>query len=149
MHNKKNGQNEPGLSPGNLGLLSRVAMAPLLAIAAMAPVGATAQPDIVDIAVTFNGKCPVSVDKFDVDVNSKPPQRVRWTAYDQDGAPMTDVVYDIYFDPFVGPSLADSNKDGVVTSPPVSSKVLTGVDYKYTIAGRECDTPLDPRLRVR
>lgn len=128
-------------------------VATLLFVAAMtagiSPV--QAQGNIVDVKVTFAGTCPETVDKMEVDVTKTPPQRVRWTAYDAQGAPLTTVSYDIFFDPFVGPSLVDSNKDGVITSKPVSSKApatAAGVQYKYTIMAEGC-TPLDPFIRVR
>lgn len=106
-------------------------------------------PGIVDVKVYFDGACPKYVDKWTIDVDSKPPQRVRWTAYNLDGSSTkTKIDYDIYFDPFVGPDTGNTKQDGTVTSQPISSKVPVAVTYKYTILAEGCDTGLDPLIRV-
>ena len=107
------------------------------------------QVGVVDVRVFFDERCPKYVDKWEVDVQSNPPQRVRWTAYNIYGSSRNKTVeYDIYFDPFVGPPAGIEKKDGVVTSPPIASNVPAGVSYKYTVLAEGCATGLDPLIRV-
>lgn len=129
--------------------LALAALTVSCAVADTSNVASTAAPDIVDVKVYFEGSCPKYVDNWDITVGSKPPQRVRWTAYNLDGSSTkTDVDYDIYFDPFVGADAGNTKKDGTVTSKPVSSKVPVGVTYKYTIMATGCSEGLDPLIRV-
>ena len=66
-----------------------------------------------------------------------------------DNKPVT-TGYAIFFDPFRGQPMTDSNKDGVIDSSPVASDVPVGVEFKYTIVGDGCTGPaLDPRIVVR
>ena len=105
-------------------------------------------PPDAEVRVYFYEGCPKYVDKWTVEVDLAPPQRVKWIAYTLDGsARLKDVAYDIYFNPFVGPANAEKG-DGIVRSLPVFHKTPTGVDYKYSIVAGSCQV-LDPFIRVR
>jgi hypothetical protein len=145
----KNAESGPRKTYGNQQLLSLTSVAMLLVTAGMSANSLSVQAmDVVDISVFFDElKCPVRVGDEYSEATS--PQKLRWTAYSagDGGERLTDVSYDIFFDPFVGASLTDSNSNGVVTSKPVDPKAPVGVDYKYTIVGSEClDHPLDPYI---
>ena len=150
MYNKKNVQSGCHKTVGKHYMRSLRYLPVLLAMVGVTAYGQTPPDDrIVDVKIYFDGSCPKSVDRMEVDVKSNPPQKVRWTAYNADGsAPAPTVSFSIYFDPFVGATNADPNVDGVVTSKPVSAGVPINVVYKYTIVGSGCATPLDPRIRV-
>ena len=106
------------------------------------------EPPAAEVRVYFHEGCPKYVDKWTVEVDQTPPQRVKWIAYTLDGsAREKDVSYDIYFDPFVGPANVEKG-DGIVLSPPVFHKTPQGVDFKYSIVAGSCQA-LDPFIRVR
>ena len=111
--------------------------------------GAVQAGEHVDVKVHFLEGCPKYVDLWTVDVEKKPPQKVRWTAYNLDGTELDKKAdYAIYFDPFVGPGNTDPNNDGVIVSEPVSDKVPDGVVvFKYSIVSPDCPV-LDPIIRV-
>ena len=104
------------------------------------------------VTVQFNGVCPVVPQQVAVVTLPKNGvDKVQWTAVNtaNDNKPVT-TGYAIFFDPFRGQPMADSNKDGVIDSPPVAGDVPVGVEFKYTIVGDGCTGPaLDPRIIVR
>ena len=104
----------------------------------------------IHIKVKFDGNsCPIGVDKDNGEVTRASRDKVIWTAYNDNGTSRVQVQYSIYFDPFRGKPLADSNADGVITSDPVDQNAPEA-EYKYTVLGASCpQKPFDPRLRVR
>lgn len=127
--------------PGARSLISAAAFTTMLSTA-------HAGQNIVDVKVYFDANCPAAVDNWVPTVGKSPPERVRWTAYEQDGTTQkTDAQYDIYFDPFVGPS-PTAKSGGIVESQPVSSSAPSNVLYKYTIVAPGC-APLDPYIRIQ
>jgi hypothetical protein len=104
----------------------------------------------IPVKVMFDAdSCPIGVDNDEVVVTRASRDKVVWTAHNADGSATMQVQYSIYFDPFRGRPLADSNSDGVVTSPPVDA-AAPEAQYKYTVLAAACpQKPFDPRIRLR
>lgn len=118
------------------------------AVAATVMSAAAAGNEPVNVKVYFDGDCPTAVDNWVPTLSKAPPERVRWIPYELDGTTLKEnAVFDIHFDPFVGPSPIE-RKDGTVLSPPVSGNAPTGVLYKYTVTAPGCP-PLDPYIRIQ
>ena len=107
------------------------------------------------VVVFDSGNCPVGVVPAEVDFDRTVRKRVLWTAVDQSGAGLTDIEFNIWFDPFVGGKPIEKKAGRThVTSPNIESNApasAEGVQYKYTIisvTNAQC-APLDPMIRLR
>ncbi|MEJ2532986.1 MAG: hypothetical protein P8Y92_14420 [Halioglobus sp.] len=117
----------------------------LVTVLAVPRVGA----DEINVKILFDGNCPIKVSDPQVVLEKGRNDNILWTSYNKDGSQPVRVAYSIYFDPFVGRPLADSNGDGVLRSPNVKATSPKGV-YKYTVLGNECSgDALDPNIVVR
>ena len=122
---------------------------PLAATLVMALVVPRVGADEINVKVLFDGSCPVGVSDPQVELEKGRNDNILWTAYNADGSQKVQVPYSIYFDPFVGRPLDDSNNDGELRSPNVKPSSPNGV-YKYTVLGKECSgDALDPNIVVR
>ena len=105
--------------------------------------------DEINVKILFDGSCPIGVSDAQVDLEKGRNDNILWTSYNEDRSQKVQVPYSIYFDPFVGRPLDDSNNDGELRSPNVKPSSPNGV-YKYTVLGKECSgDALDPNIVVR
>lgn len=106
--------------------------------------------EIVQVNISFDDKgCPTGTGNPEVAISKAGRDRIEWIAVDSRGDEISNVVYQLYYNPFVGNSAERRSDKGRLTSKPVDSSAPTNVTFKYTIVSDSCTgSPLDPRIRV-
>jgi hypothetical protein len=131
-------------------------LAILLAVAGIVVSNQVRSQTDYDVAIVFDADaCPVEVrPNADVSCPGNPDKsaicadrgrQIVWQSVDAAYEPMSRG-YEIFFDPFVGPSL-DAGPTGQARA--TIRPGVPAVEYKYTVVGDDCpDKPLDPRIII-